>query len=87
MSPDCNFHAESPIGMQITKDTSIEDLVEIAPESVRYLREEGIRCIACGEPIWGTLEEAVREKGLGDSDLERIVDEINQRFVQVRPNR
>ena len=63
--------------MRITKDISIEDLVDIIPESVRYLRTQGIRCIACGEPIWGTLEEAVREKGFGDRDLERFVAEIN----------
>jgi len=63
--------------MSVTKDISIEELVSIVPKSVRYLRTEGIRCIACGEPIWGTLEEAVREKGFGDGDLERIVAEIN----------
>jgi len=42
----------------ITKDTSIEELVEDIPGAVKYLMEQGIRCIICGEPIWGTLEEA-----------------------------
>ncbi|NIR53173.1 DUF1858 domain-containing protein, partial [candidate division KSB1 bacterium] len=42
----------------IRKDTTIEELVRAHPESVRYLMEKGIKCIACGEPIWGTLEEA-----------------------------
>lgn len=37
--------------MNITKDITIEDLVEEIPESVRYLSEKGIKCIACGEPI------------------------------------
>ena len=62
--------------MEITKDITIEDLVEKVPASVGYLSEKGIRCIACGEPIWGTLEDAAREKGFGDQDIEMFVREI-----------
>ena len=63
--------------MKINKDTSIAELVENIPESVQYLMKEGIKCIACGEPIWGTLEEAAREKGFGDKEIERFVEELN----------
>lgn len=35
--------------MKITKDISIEDLVNYKSESVSFLREKGIKCIACGE--------------------------------------
>ena len=56
---------------------SIEELVEILPDAVTYLSKKGIRCIACGEPIWGTLEEAAREKGFSDGDLEGIFTELN----------
>lgn len=38
--------------MKITKDITIEDLTEKVPSSIRYLMEEGIRCVVCGEPIW-----------------------------------
>ena len=62
--------------MEITKDITMEDMVEMIPASVRYLSEKGIRCIACGEPIWGTLEDAAREKGFGDQDIEMFVREI-----------
>jgi len=51
------------IVMKISKDISIEELIEEVPSSVKYLMDEGIRCIVCGEPIWGTLEEAAEEKG------------------------
>lgn len=61
----------------VTAETSIEDLVETIPESVGYLREQGIRCIRCGEPIWGSLAEAAREKGFGQADIDRFVREIN----------
>jgi len=61
----------------ITRSTSIEDLVGV-PGAVRYLRRHGIRCLACGEPIWGTLEEAAKEKGLGDADIDRFVADLNE---------
>ena len=62
--------------MTITKDISIEDLVEEVPQSVQYLMFEGIKCIACGEPIWGTLEDAAKEKGFSNTDIELFVKEL-----------
>ncbi len=64
--------------MSIKKDISIEELVDTVPGSVKYLMNEGIKCIACGEPIWGTLEEAALEKGFKESDVQRFVDELNK---------
>jgi len=63
--------------MAVTKDIQIEDLVREIPESVKYLSKQGIRCIRCGEPIWGTLEEAAKEKGFSDEDIARFVEELN----------
>jgi len=62
--------------MEITKDISIEELIEEVPSSVKYLMNEGIRCIVCGEPIWGTLEEAAEEKGFNADDIARFVKEL-----------
>ncbi len=62
----------------ITKDIYIEELVNNYVFSVRYLAEKGIKCIACGEPIWGTLEEAIKEKGYDDKTVQVIVDELNR---------
>ncbi|MEA1987209.1 MAG: DUF1858 domain-containing protein [Candidatus Marinimicrobia bacterium] len=63
--------------MKVTKDTLIEELVEEIPESVRYLKEQGIRCIICGEPTWGSLEDAGKEKGFKDKDIQKFVDDLN----------
>ncbi len=60
----------------ITKDILIEDLVDNYSFSVRFLMEQGIRCIMCGEPIWGTLEEAAREKGFTDQQINGFVREM-----------
>jgi len=64
--------------MKITKDITIEDLVDNVPQAVKYLMNEGIKCIACGEPIWGTLEEAANEKGYTDQDIERFVQDLQE---------
>jgi len=65
---------------KITKDIYIEDLVELFPEAVTYLMEKGIRCLQCGEPIWGTLETAAKEKGFSDNDIDKFVKELNQKY-------
>lgn len=62
----------------ISRDISIEDLVRSVPGSVRYLMEQGIKCLACGEPIWGTLEEAARDKGFSTDQIDRFVEELNR---------
>ncbi len=64
--------------MPITKDILIEDLVEDYPFAEEFLRVRGVKCIRCGEPIWGTLEEACKEKGFTDEEIERGVEEMNE---------
>ncbi len=66
--------------MEITKDTTIEDIVNYSAEAVSYLSKKGIKCIACGEPVWGTLAEAAEEKGFSATDIEEVVKEMNERF-------
>lgn len=61
----------------VTKDIYIEDLVELYPDSVTYLMNKGIRCLVCGEPIWGTLESAAKEKGFGETEINTFVSELN----------
>ncbi len=62
----------------ISAEMLIEDLVAQHPRSVRYLMQKGIRCIVCGDPIWGTLGSAAREKGFTDEEIAIIVDELNE---------
>ncbi len=62
---------------KITKDIFIEDLVNDYPFSVKLLMDKGIRCIMCGEPLWGTLYEAAKEKKYTDIDIDELVVELN----------
>ena len=63
---------------KITKEIEIEDLVKIIPNSVVYLMEKGIRCLRCGEPIWGSLESAAKEKGFSDLEISKFVADLNK---------
>lgn len=68
--------------MTICKDISIEELVEQVPESVMYLRQKGIVCIICGEPVWGTLYELASQKGYTDEEIEVMVEEVKRLKVK-----
>ncbi len=61
----------------ISPDDYIEDLLERYPGINAFLRERGVVCIQCGEPVWGTLREQAEAKGL---DVEALVKELNQAF-------
>lgn len=62
----------------ITKEITIEELITIKPEAVTYLMDKGIRCLVCGEPIWGTLESAAKDRGFSDSDIDKFVEDLNK---------
>ncbi len=62
----------------VDKKITIEELVMEYPKSVSFLMQKGIHCLACGEPVWGTLEAQAKEKGFDDDEIEQVVDELNQ---------
>lgn len=66
------------VNVSIEKTITIEDLVREHPESVTFLMDKGIKCLACGEPIWGTLERSAVEKGFTDEEISELVTELNQ---------
>ncbi|NQV38038.1 MAG: DUF1858 domain-containing protein [Candidatus Marinimicrobia bacterium] len=60
----------------ITENVFIEDLVKDHPEVIRPLADHGLVCIACGEPVWGTLQQLADNKGV--TDLDNIIKELNE---------
>jgi len=64
--------------MKINKDIWIEDLLEKYPQSQQFLSQKGIVCIRCGEPVWGSLEEQMEEKGFSKNDMNTIILELNE---------
>lgn len=70
--------------MRIGRDTTIEDLVEVYPGVVRFFIEQGLPCIACGDPVWGTFEEVAKRSGRSDTEIDRLVIEMNSLFADMR---
>jgi len=62
----------------IDKDITIEDLVNLIPDAISYMSKKGIKCIACGDPIWGTLKSESKAKGFSDADIDKFVDDLNK---------
>lgn len=71
----------------IDKSISIEDLINQVPGAVRYMMTHGIKCLACGESIWGTLESASKEKGFSDEQIDVFIKELNILSVQEESTR
>jgi len=59
----------------ISRKSDIEDIVSDYPELIRPLKEYGIACIVCGEPVWGTLDDLAKSKNI--SNIDKIIDEMN----------
>ena len=61
--------------MKIDENITIEDLVTKYPKSVKFLMNQGIVCIQCGEPVWGTLKENAEKAGI--KDIPDLVKKLN----------
>ena len=64
--------------MSIKKDVLIEDLVHDYPGAVRFLIDNNLPCVVCGEPFWGTLEELARQEKWDDDKIDALVDKFNR---------
>ena len=62
--------------MMIQKDILIEDLLNEIPEAVRYLMDRGINPLACGEPVWGTLQSVAKEAGFDDIQIDKMTADL-----------
>lgn len=71
---------------EVTRETVIEELVEEYPDAVTFLMEKGIRCLRCGEPIWGTLGSAMDEKDFPVERQMQIVTELKRFLAGEQPS-
>jgi hybrid cluster-associated redox disulfide protein len=64
--------------MEITKDTVIADILEIAPETAPLFISIGMHCLGCAMSSGETLEEACEVHGV---DVEEFLEELTE-FVK-----
>ena len=64
---------------KITKQTTIGDAVQAAPEEVgKVFAEHGLHCIGCHVSPYETIEQGARGHGIDDETIDKMVDEINK---------
>ena len=61
--------------MEINKDTTIGEILELAPEKAELLLQAGMHCLGCPASQGETLEEACMVHGI---DVEELVKELNK---------
>ena len=60
--------------MTVTKNITIGELLEVAPEKADILLEAGMHCLGCPASRGETLEEACAVHGI---DVEEILAKLN----------
>jgi hybrid cluster-associated redox disulfide protein len=60
---------------KITKEMTIEDILEKYPKTIGIFMEFKIPCLVCGEPLWGTVEEIARRYNV---DLDKLLASLNK---------
>ena len=62
--------------IQITKDTLIGDILDIAPQTARVFLAIGMHCLGCPSSRGETVEEACAVHGVDVDKLLAIVNEV-----------
>jgi hypothetical protein len=58
----------------IKASDTIENLLEKHPEINHLLMKRDIACIRCGQPVWDTIGDLLKQKGL---DVDQTLAELN----------
>ena len=62
--------------LEITLDTSVEEIVAQCIGVSTFLINKGLPCVVCGEPFWGTLWELCEQEGWSREDAEALLTEL-----------
>ena len=60
----------------IEKTDTIENTLARYPQTLKVFQDFGIPAIACGEPIWGSIEENARQYKV--DDLNALIEALNE---------
>lgn len=63
--------------MEITPNSTIEEIIDKIPKSMDYFQKKGIKCFACGDIVWDTLKEATDKLNYSKEQLAEVIDELN----------
>ncbi len=64
--------------MKITKDMTIEKIIEICPEAAEVMFVNGMHCVGCHVAASESLEDGAKAHGISDEQIAKMVEEINK---------
>lgn len=66
----------------ITKEDEIEFIIRSLPGALSYLIKKGVCGISCGESFSGTIESVAKEREFSDSEINSMVNDLNNFMVK-----
>ena len=69
------MNLEEPVMIEITKDTIIGDILDIAPHTAPIFMAIGMHCLGCPSSRAETVEEACMVHGI---DVDKLLALVNQ---------
>ncbi|MCK4306750.1 DUF1858 domain-containing protein [candidate division WOR-3 bacterium] len=60
---------------RITKEMTVEEVIERYSDTVKVFMDLRIPCLVCGEPLWGTIEETAERYNV---ELDILLEKLNQ---------
>ena len=66
---------------QITKDTIIGDILDIAPETAPIFLSIGMHCLGCPSSRWETVEQACMVHGV---QVDELLERINASMAEAK---
>ena len=64
--------------IQITKDTVIGDILDIAPQTAPIFFSIGMHCLGCPSSRGETVEEACMVHGLVGEQMDKLLELVNE---------
>lgn len=71
--------------MFISADMEIEEIIVRYPQTIAPLQQMGVQCLACGEPVWGTLRNKIEEKR--SPNIDAIIQRLNAVLEEIENKR
>ncbi|MEJ5186139.1 MAG: DUF1858 domain-containing protein [Candidatus Geothermincolales bacterium] len=67
--------------MEITKDMTIQEVVQRNPETIRVFLEHGLHCIGCAVARYENIEQGALAHGI---DVDALIRDLNAKVEEVR---
>ena len=64
--------------VQITKETVIGDILDIAPQTAPIFLSIGMHCLGCPSSRGETVEEACMVHGLEEEQMDKLIALVNE---------